>query len=267
MGEAADERKRALRILARSPNGCIEALMLADGFERAMLGKLRCMASRKSRTHDTMAGSRRMKVVRIQITDAGRKAITRLPHLQAERTGTAGKLISGGVFGGVKTIAGGAGAVGLSGTMESPVWRGSSTFIARTCRIKFATGRRSAAAIASRSSGPMRIVRRSRRVFWFMADIFTTPEGIGNAPPRRRESARRPIPRRQQRPDTGRHGAWIPTAGAPTAAQSMSSKRGRCRPHGGDLGAGPPLVGGSVGGWQRSVSRHPSCRRITTRTN
>jgi hypothetical protein len=35
-----DEQRRALRLLARSPNGCTEAIMLAHGFDLVMLGKL-----------------------------------------------------------------------------------------------------------------------------------------------------------------------------------------------------------------------------------
>jgi hypothetical protein len=47
-----------------------------DGFEIAMLGKLAPDGFAKVEAHDTMAGSRRMKVVWMQITAAGRKAIT-----------------------------------------------------------------------------------------------------------------------------------------------------------------------------------------------
>jgi hypothetical protein len=59
MAKLTDEQKRALRILARSPNGCTEALMLAHGFEIAMLGKLALDGLAKVDAHDTMAGSRR----------------------------------------------------------------------------------------------------------------------------------------------------------------------------------------------------------------
>jgi hypothetical protein len=45
------------------------------GFEIAMLGKLVLDGFARVDTHDTMAGSRRMKVVWLQITAAGRKAI------------------------------------------------------------------------------------------------------------------------------------------------------------------------------------------------
>jgi hypothetical protein len=47
-----------------------------NGFEIAMLGKAGAGWLGESRAHDTMAGSRRMKVVWMRITAAGRKAIT-----------------------------------------------------------------------------------------------------------------------------------------------------------------------------------------------
>jgi hypothetical protein len=49
--------------------------LLAHGFEIAMLSKLALDGFANVEAHDTMAGSRRMKVVWLQITAAGRKAI------------------------------------------------------------------------------------------------------------------------------------------------------------------------------------------------
>jgi hypothetical protein len=40
MAKLTDEQRRALQLLARSPNGCTEALMMAHGFEVAMLSRL-----------------------------------------------------------------------------------------------------------------------------------------------------------------------------------------------------------------------------------
>jgi hypothetical protein len=71
MATLTDEQRRALRLLARSPKGCTEAILLAHGFELAMLGD----GLAKVEARDTMAGSRRMKVFWLQITAAGRKAI------------------------------------------------------------------------------------------------------------------------------------------------------------------------------------------------
>jgi hypothetical protein len=40
MANLSNEQRRALRTLAGSPNGCTEALMLAQGFQLATLGDL-----------------------------------------------------------------------------------------------------------------------------------------------------------------------------------------------------------------------------------
>jgi hypothetical protein len=58
MPKLTDEQRRALRLLARSPNGCTEAIMLAHGFESALLGKLTVDGLAKVEVHDT---SRRPK--------------------------------------------------------------------------------------------------------------------------------------------------------------------------------------------------------------
>jgi hypothetical protein len=52
--------------------------MLAHSFEFVMLGKLVLNGLAKVETHNTMAGSRRMKVVWMQISRAGRQAIAEI---------------------------------------------------------------------------------------------------------------------------------------------------------------------------------------------
>jgi hypothetical protein len=76
MATLTDEQRRALRLLARSPNGCTEALMMAYGFELKMLEKLVIGGLAVAVDHSTMTGRRRMKVTWLRITNAGRKAIT-----------------------------------------------------------------------------------------------------------------------------------------------------------------------------------------------
>jgi hypothetical protein len=77
MVELTDEQKRALRLLSAKS----EWLHGGD-HAGAMASRSRCWARlalvgfAKVEAHDTMAGSRRMKVVWMQITAAGRKAIT-----------------------------------------------------------------------------------------------------------------------------------------------------------------------------------------------
>jgi hypothetical protein len=75
MPNLTDEQRRALQLLARSPNGCTEALLMAHGFELAMLGKLLVDGHALATPHETRAGSKPMVVVWLQITAAGRKAI------------------------------------------------------------------------------------------------------------------------------------------------------------------------------------------------
>jgi hypothetical protein len=75
MVKLTKEQRRALRLLAGSPNGCTEAILMAHGFHLAMLGKLAFDGLANVEAHQTMAGNRRMKVFWLQITEAGRKAI------------------------------------------------------------------------------------------------------------------------------------------------------------------------------------------------
>jgi hypothetical protein len=76
MANLTDEQQRALRILARGPNGCTEAILMAHGFERAMLGQLVLDGFARADAHDIIAGgSRRVRVVWLQILPAGWKAI------------------------------------------------------------------------------------------------------------------------------------------------------------------------------------------------
>jgi hypothetical protein len=77
MVKLTDEQKRALRLLSAKSEWLHRgdhAGAMASRF--AMLGKAGAGWLRESRAHDTMAGSRRMKVVWMRITAAGRKAIT-----------------------------------------------------------------------------------------------------------------------------------------------------------------------------------------------
>jgi hypothetical protein len=70
-----DEQRRALLLLAHSPNGCTEALLMAHGFEVALLGKLVLDGFVLATPHVTRTGSRSTVVVWITITAAGREAI------------------------------------------------------------------------------------------------------------------------------------------------------------------------------------------------
>ena len=67
---ATTERVRALRLLARCPDGCAETLMLANGFTVGMLADL-------VRDRFATAGLNDANVVWIQITDLGREMLAR----------------------------------------------------------------------------------------------------------------------------------------------------------------------------------------------
>jgi hypothetical protein len=71
-----EEQRRALRLLARGgQDGYTEAIMLAHGFTISMLDGL-VLNGLVTATPDTvLAGRRPIKVVRVQIADAGRKAL------------------------------------------------------------------------------------------------------------------------------------------------------------------------------------------------
>ena len=69
------DRRPALRYLAGAPEGVTEALMLAHGFPVPLLVDL-CIAGLAIATPERMVpGGRPVGVVRMKITEAGRKAI------------------------------------------------------------------------------------------------------------------------------------------------------------------------------------------------
>jgi hypothetical protein len=69
------QRRRALKLLAGSTDGCTEAILLAHGFTVDMLAGLIRAGLATAQVERMMAGGRTMEVTRIRITDAGRRAI------------------------------------------------------------------------------------------------------------------------------------------------------------------------------------------------
>jgi hypothetical protein len=62
-------RRRALELLAASPDGCTEAIMLAQGFTVELMVDL-CMVELATATPDRMvAGERTVEVARMRITE------------------------------------------------------------------------------------------------------------------------------------------------------------------------------------------------------
>ena len=72
------QRRRALELLEASIDGCTEAIMLAYGFKTELLVEL-VNAGLATATIEHMAvGGRRVKVIRMRITAAGRRALSKL---------------------------------------------------------------------------------------------------------------------------------------------------------------------------------------------
>jgi hypothetical protein len=70
MATSADQR-RALSLLAGSPHGCTVANMLAHGFTNAMLDRLVRDGLATIQPGTACAGTRRVTVVWVSITDVG----------------------------------------------------------------------------------------------------------------------------------------------------------------------------------------------------
>jgi hypothetical protein len=69
------EQRRALSMLAGRPHGCTVANMLAHGFTNAMLNGLVREGLATIEPGTVCAGTRRITVVWVAITDFGREAI------------------------------------------------------------------------------------------------------------------------------------------------------------------------------------------------
>jgi hypothetical protein len=68
-------RRRALELLAASPDGATEAILLAHGFTIDLLVELIRAGLTTAKAERVMAGGRSMEVARVRITDAGRRAL------------------------------------------------------------------------------------------------------------------------------------------------------------------------------------------------
>jgi hypothetical protein len=70
-----DEQRRALRLLAGSPGGCTEAIMLAHGFTIEMLARLIVDGFAAAEPEHVRPNGRSIKITRMQITEAGGRAL------------------------------------------------------------------------------------------------------------------------------------------------------------------------------------------------
>jgi hypothetical protein len=67
------EGKRALSVLAGSPTGCTEAIMLAHGFAVTLLARLVIDGLASAKSEAVHANGRSIKVIRMRITAEGRR--------------------------------------------------------------------------------------------------------------------------------------------------------------------------------------------------
>jgi hypothetical protein len=72
------DRRRAFELLASCPDGCAEALMLADGFSTAMLVQLVHAGLAIAKAEHMVAGGQQLEIARVKITAAGRKALAKM---------------------------------------------------------------------------------------------------------------------------------------------------------------------------------------------
>ena len=78
MSTPKEQRRRALELLEASIDGCTEAIMLAYGFKTELLVELVNAELATASIEGTVGGGRRVEVIRMRITAAGRRALTKL---------------------------------------------------------------------------------------------------------------------------------------------------------------------------------------------
>ena len=69
------DRRRALELLASSPDGCSEAIMLARGFTVEQMVELVHAGLAITNGERTAKGARAIELTRVRITEAGRSAL------------------------------------------------------------------------------------------------------------------------------------------------------------------------------------------------
>jgi hypothetical protein len=77
-GTPKPDRRRALELLATSPDGATEAIMLAHGFTVDQMVELVRAGLASATPERVVAGKRATQVTRVRITEAGRRALAGL---------------------------------------------------------------------------------------------------------------------------------------------------------------------------------------------
>ena len=70
-----DDYRRALTVMATSPDGCTDAIMLAHGFKLEVVVELCRGGLARTTTDRICTGGRMRDVTRVRITEAGRHAL------------------------------------------------------------------------------------------------------------------------------------------------------------------------------------------------
>jgi hypothetical protein len=73
------DRHRALELLAASPDGCTEAIMLAHGFTVELMVELINAGFATAKAERMVAGRKSIEVARMRITEAGRSVLSARP--------------------------------------------------------------------------------------------------------------------------------------------------------------------------------------------
>ena len=71
------DRRRALELLAASPDGLPEGVLLAHGFKVEMMVEIVRAGLASASSERVVAGKHRAEVARVKITDEGRRALAR----------------------------------------------------------------------------------------------------------------------------------------------------------------------------------------------
>jgi hypothetical protein len=74
-GAPSATRRRALELLAASPDGATEAILLAHGLSIDLLVELVRAGLATAKAERVVAGGRAMEIARVRITEAGRRAL------------------------------------------------------------------------------------------------------------------------------------------------------------------------------------------------
>ncbi len=75
MTTSSDEFWRALEVLAVSPEGCTQALLMAHGIRPALITELIDAEFARAKTERLFVDGRRVRVTRLRITEIGRAVL------------------------------------------------------------------------------------------------------------------------------------------------------------------------------------------------